>query len=157
MTIKRRFLLTGDYENNCGPCNVNRSLVMNADEAMDYVRAKSRLTKKIKRICKLLRYHTIVISGGLADMEVELARLLGKRIIYIMHGYSSYEYIINKLELPPVVLEREQRLLRYADKIVAVSANYAKWVKRQIPEYASKVTFVNNGLELVDNYPSPLR
>lgn len=136
--------------------NVNRALVLNADGAMDYIRSKGRVMQKLERIVKILFHHTLIISVGLPDLEFNIARMLRKRVIYIMHGCNQYENVINRLGLTENDLAREQRYLQYADKVVAVSENYAGWVKRRFPEFAHKVTFVNNGLELVDIIP-PIR
>ena len=45
-------------------------------------------------------------------------------------------------------LNNEKKALDEADIIVAVSKNYSEWVKQKFPQYADKITFVNNGLEI---------
>lgn len=144
----KRFFLNGSYMLNAGPQNVNRSLVENADESMDYIKAKSRLTRIIERLWKTLRYNTIVFSGGVSKYELQLVKLMHKRMVYIMHGCSRYENVINRLNLSEKALQFEYENLRYADRIIAVSELYSNWIKEEYPEFAHKVTFVNNGIEI---------
>lgn len=144
----KRFFLKGDYMLNAGPQNVNRTLVENADESMDYIKSKSFLPHLLEKFWKILRYHTIVFSGGASRKELLIAKILKKRIIFIMHGCARYENIINKLNLLPKETQLEYDTLQYATKIVAVSENYSNWVRKEYPEFAEKVTFVNNGLDI---------
>lgn len=152
-----RFFLKGDYMLNAGPQNVNKTLVENADESMDYVKSKGRTSRIIEKLLKLLRYRIVVFSGGAARWELNLVRLLGKHVVFVMHGCARYENVVNKLGMSSKELQLEYDTLNLADKIVAVSERYAAWVRKEYPEFAHKVTFVNNGLEISHTfYPHQL-
>lgn len=152
----KHFLLVGNYSRNAGPANVNRSLIESADKSMIYIRFNSRYLRRLEQLLKCVCYHTIVFSGGVPSLEFSIGRLLRKRIVYIMHGCSKYENVINRLELSEKKLMKEQMILKYVTKIVAVSTKYAEWVKREFPEYAHKVTYVNNSLEISECFFSHL-
>jgi len=143
----KTFLL-GDYRLNAGPSNVNRSLVTNSDSRLDYVKSQNRILRKIERIAKCLFYKKLIISGGITKFELSLARLLHHDIYYLMHGDARYETMINKLNTDSDSLELFDTILSSASKIIAVSERYSLWVKERYPQYASKITYVNNGLEI---------
>lgn len=144
----KRFFLYGDWQANAGPMNVNRSWIEHSDGSMDYTKCENRCVRKLEKIWKCLRYKTIVFSGGISLLELRMSKCLGKRIVYVMHGCSQYENVINKLGLTDKQLQSELVMLDMADTIIAVSEKYAEWVKGQFPQYAAKVKSVNNGLEI---------
>lgn len=144
----KKFYLYGDTNMNAGPCNVNRSWIENSDGSMDYPKSKGRIARRIEKLWGCITHSVIVFSGGTKKLELHLAKMLGKRIVYIMHGCNRYENTINKLGMTERDLKLEYDVLSMADIIVAVSEMYAEWAKREFPEFANKVTFVNNGLEI---------
>lgn len=148
----KKFYLYGDTKDNAGPCNVNRSWVENSDGSMDYAKNTGRIKRRLEKIWGCITHHVVVFSGGNRKLELHLCRMLGKRIVYIMHGCTRYENVINKLEMTERDLQLEYETLKMADKIVAVSERYAEWVRREFPEFANKVTFVNNGLEITGTF-----
>ena len=150
---EKKFFLYGDWNSNAGPMNVNRSLVENADKCMVFVRTHNRYLRRLEKFWQCILRHTIVVSGGyFRPLELFVANFLHKRIVYIMHGCAEYEKVINKLNTPQKYLEQERKMHKSAAVIVAVSENYARWVKHRYPQYAYKVKFVNNGLEIFSNF-----
>lgn len=153
----KRFYLYGDTKENVGPCNVNRSWVENSDGSMDYARNTGRVMRRLEKIWGCITHRVVLFSGGSRRPELYLCKLLGKRIIYVMHGCARYENVVNKLGMSGKELQLEYDTLTLADKIVAVSERYAAWVRKEYPEFAHKVTFVNNGLEISHTfYPHQL-
>ena len=144
----KHFLLLGDYMLNAGPSNVNRSFIGNSDGSLIYVRNKTRFFRKLESISKCIFCNTIVFSGNTSRLELMIARILRKRIIYIMHGCGKYENDINKLGLTAKDLRGEKNLMEKANVIIAVSERYAEWVKNRFSKYDNKITFVNNGLDI---------
>ena len=65
-----------------------------------------------------------------------------------MHGCLAYENEINKLKLPQVTIETQEKALKDAEHIIGVSEAYAGWLKQRYPAYANRITYVNNGIEL---------
>ena len=141
-----RFLLLGPWKTNTGPANVNNGFVKFCDDCMSYIHT-SGLLSKLERL-RLLFYPAVVISGGISDLELTLCKLFHKKMIYIMHGCSKYESEINNLGLPQVFFDREDKTLKEAHIIACVSSKYAKWVANRYPQYAHKITYINNGLNL---------
>lgn len=148
----KKFYLYGDTKDNAGPCNVNRSWVENSDGSMDYAKNTGRVKRRLEKIWGCVTHSVVVFSGGSRRPELHLCRMLGKRIVYIMHGCARYENEINRLGLSERDLQLEYETLKMADTIVAVSERYAEWVRREFPEFAGKVAFVNNGLEIAGTF-----
>ena len=150
----KHFFLYGDACINAGPQNVNRSLVENSDECMLYVESHNKYIRRIEKLLKGLYCSTVVLSADYKLFDIKLFRLFGKRLVYIMHGCVQYENVINNLGLSKQRLLNEKKVLDESDIIVAVSENYSKWVKYKYPQYADKLTFVNNGLEIYNVFYS---
>lgn len=148
----KHFLLLGNHTINAGPANVNRSFIENSDACLVYIKSHNRLFRRFERTLKCIFCNAIVFSAAYSLLELMIAKLLRKRIVYIMHGCCKYENNINRLELSQKDLRHEQRMLKYSDKIVAVSEKYAQWVRHEFPIYANKVTFINNSLEINKQY-----
>ena len=150
--MNKKFFLYGDWHSNVGPMNVNRCLVENSDGSMIYVRAKNKYLRRLEKIWYCLVCDVVVVSGGFRAFELFFSKLLHKRLVYLMHGCAEYENVVNKLNVPQKDLDLECEILESASVIVAVSENYAQWVKRRYPQYAGKVKFVNNGLDIGSYY-----
>ncbi len=148
----KHFFLYGDTCMNAGPQNVNRSLVENSDKCMLYVRSNNKYVRRLEKIIKGLYCSTVVLSADYKSFDIKLFKLFGRRLVYIMHGCEQYENVINKLGLSEKRLSNEKKVLDEVDVIVAVSEIYSKWVKQKFPQYAGKVTYVNNGLEIVSDF-----
>lgn len=143
---KKKFFLLGSWRSNTGPANVNKAFVENNDGRMAYIHSSGRLAK-LERL-KFLFYSTVVISGGISVCELKLCKLLGKTLIYIMHGCIRYESDVNNLGLSDSFFKLEEMVLMKADIIVCVSSKYSEWVKKRYPQYDNKITYINNGLNL---------
>ena len=145
--MSKRFFLLGDWRCNAGPSNVNRSIVLNSDKDMGYIRSSNKIIMRIERL-KWLFYPTILVSGSIPGFEIKIFKLFRKKIVYLMHGCLSYEAKINRLNTPEFVLRNERHILSTADAIICVSKTYSEWVKKEYPAYAHKIKFANNGITL---------
>lgn len=141
-----KFFLLGFWGSNDGPSNVNRSLVQNSDECMEYL--KWRRFGRIERWLKCIFCNPIVISAGITKIELLLLKLFHKKTIYILHGYRKYENEINNLRLNDTEIQLESEALRYSDIILPVSEKYSEWVKKMLPEYNNKIKYLNNGITI---------
>ncbi len=144
----RKVYLLGTYLQNSGPSNVNRSLIEVADKRLDYIRSTNKVIKKIERFIKDIKYRDIIISGQINSAEYYIFKILKKRIFYLMHGCMRFENEINKLNASSKTLILEDNILALSSKIIAVSENYALWLKERFPNYANKIVFANNGIEI---------
>ncbi len=145
--MPKQFFLLGEWRFNAGPSNVNKSFVLNSDKDMSYLHSSSRIIKRLERF-KSLFYPVVVVSGGATELEMRLLKLFRKKIIYIMHGCISYEAKVNKLALPKKSFKLENLRLSASDVIVCVSEKYSEWAKKEFPQYANKIKFINNGITL---------
>lgn len=145
--MSKRFFLLGGWRANAGPSNVNRSIVLNSDGDMGYIRSSNKIIMRIEKL-KWLFYPTILFSGGMPGAELKIYKLFRKKIVYLMHGCLAYETKINKLNMPEKLLKDESRMLSTADTIICVSKKYSEWVKTEYPDYAHKIKFINNGITL---------
>lgn len=149
----KRFLFVGNYKSNAGPANVNRNFVENADQSMEFIKSyNNKYLSRLVQIIKCILYRNIVFSGGIPSIEFFLTRILRKRIYLIMHGCARYENKINLLGYSESFLKYEDLVLSKVYKIIAVSENYANWVKQYYPQYKDKITYVNNGIDINDTY-----
>lgn len=145
--MSKQFFFLGDWKSNTGPSNVNKSFVLNSDKDMSYLHSSNRIIKRLERL-KSLFYPVIVLSGITSELELRLLKLFRKKIIYIMHGCVRYEVKVNKLTLSKKSLKLESLHLSECDVIVCVSERYSEWVKKEFPQYANKIKFINNGITL---------
>lgn len=141
-----KFFLLGEWRFNTGPCNVNRSFVENADKSMRYLTWKrfGRIERWIKCLCS----NPVVISGGTTTVENRILKLFHKKVIYLLHGLRRYENKVNNLNLSNVILQNEAESLKFSDIILPVSRKYSEWVKKQLPEYTDKISYLNNGVNI---------
>lgn len=144
--MSSKFFLLGSWQSNTGPTNVNKTFVENNDGSMSYIHSSGKFAK-LERL-KFLLYTKIVVSGGISSFELLFCKLLKKKLIYLMHGCGRYESEINQLGLPASFFEQEDRTLRAACVIACVSYKYSKWVSKRYPQFANKITYLNNGLSL---------
>lgn len=77
-----KILLFGDWRENAGPANVNKSLIQHADADMLYIKSARGIKRVIEAFYKLLVSDVVVFSayGGLKFSR--LPRDLGKKSRY---------------------------------------------------------------------------
>lgn len=141
------FLLGGHFSNG-GPDNVNQALIEFADRKILYIKSNNKPVRVLETFWKILISEGVVISGVCAKRYYDFMKVFHKKFVYLMHGCMDFENEINKLHLTSNFIENEKNLLNDAIRIVCVSEVYSEWVKKRYPEYAEKITFVNNGVEL---------
>ena len=95
-----RVLFIGDCKSNAGPANVNRNLKNNLPNNFLFINSHNFLIKKLEIFFKMLISNVIIISGYNYKLNFfcNLAKLLNKKLIYLMHGCIKYENQINKLK-----------------------------------------------------------
>ena len=141
------FLLGGHFSNG-GPDNVNQALIKFADRKILYIKSNNKPVRVLEIFWKILISEGIVVSGVCAKRYYDFMKVFHKKFVYLMHGCMDFENEINRLHLTSDFIENEKNLLNDAKRIVCVSEVYSEWVKKRYPEYAGKITFVNNGVEL---------
>ncbi len=131
----------GAYHLPGGPSQVNRNMVKYIKGQADYKHGyRNRIFDYAENFLKIIKSHVIVFSGLLfKPYELKLAKLLGKKVIYIAHGCA---YIESQKALPI-----ENEIISKADLILCVSENFCKILKQTFPEYGDKMNVLRNGIE----------
>lgn len=136
---------------NAGPANVNKSLIENSNGKIVGVRFQKKCLRLAEGIFKILCADTVLISS-LMSMSVfmtKFAKTVGKKVIYIKHGDAKYERDVNRSPNMNHMIDCECLIMEYCDLILCVSELYMRWSKEQYPEFAHKMSFVNNGVNFV--------
>lgn len=146
-----KIFLLGDIYANAGPSNVNRALAESADSSLLYISSKNKVYKKFEKIIKAWKADVIVASGVPPLKHQKILKVVNPRakLVYLMHGNLEYENAINHLHLTPEILEAETDIFKQSDAIVCVSKRYSEWVSQKYPQLSEKITYVNNGLDII--------
>lgn len=138
----------GNHFGDSGPRIVNRNLIRCLKDEVSYISSESRIQRILEVIWKTLRCRVIIFSGVTSydSLVIPLCRILGKRMVFIMHGLLLLEnqangYTNRRGE------KNEALLLKYAETILCVSETYMRFIKKQFPQYAHKTSFLTNGID----------
>ena len=144
---KNKIFLMGGIYRNTGPANVNRNLIT-ADTSIWYQKSRNRLVRICETVIKILLSDTIVFSAYIRKSIVHLANFLGKKTVYLMHGYVKFENEVNQLNVSEKILQEEDEVLRSVDLVLCVSETYMRWFHQNYPELTN-IHFLHNGIERV--------
>lgn len=142
-----RFFFSSTYFGESGPNEVNRNLVENFPQgSVSYLHCKNRYLIRLETLLKILWCRVLIISGlGQKDYEVRFAKVLGKKIIYIMHGFAEDDSEYLKA--------RQDYLFPRTDLILCVSEPFKELVAERYPELEGRLGVLYNGIawEKIDN------
>ncbi|MCI7243404.1 MAG: glycosyltransferase family 4 protein [Lachnobacterium sp.] len=151
-----RIFLLGDFQSDNGPGNANKQIKKSL--SLKYEIEYSREAGKVGRIFEMYQgvCHAdmlIICSESKINYQaVKLAKMKGKKIVYLMHGYSSYEH---KIEHPDVSDKELKKIYKYehfifdsVDRIVCVSNRCMNYMKSQLPQYADKFDYIFNVVDI---------
>lgn len=145
----KRILFWGNYRENSGPSNVHRSLIENSNNELDYIHFKNRYLRALEIRFKVWLSDIIIYPSYTPTKEVVWFKSLKKKTVTIVHGCQTYENLVNDLGRDQKQLaENEDKIHELSDVIVCVSEKFSIWYKERYPKYASKITFVNNGIKI---------
>ena len=132
-----------------GPSIVNKYYRQLLGHEFTFAAVEKNPLKRLFGAAKNVAAHKVVIISGASKYDyalITIAKLLRKKVIYIMHGCMEAENLINK-----AVRADETRLERFylntADKILCVSEQFAGWVKENYPKHQKKVFALTNGVD----------
>lgn len=133
-------LFIGDHHMPGGPNQVNRNLLKCLPKSIFIsVNSTGGIKRRIEGILKIPLCSTIVFSGLMfKSIELKLAKLLRKKIIYIMHGSALLETANRN--------DKEEQILYNADRILCVSETYSKIIASIYPQYTEKIDVLMNGI-----------
>jgi glycosyltransferase involved in cell wall biosynthesis len=65
-----------------------------------------------------------------------------------MHGYIKFESEVNQDPNSGAAIKLEEKILKSVGTIICVSKFFSEHLKQELPEYAHKIVYVNNGADL---------
>ena len=150
------FFFAGNPFGNSGPRIVNRNFIRCLQGEVSYITLENRPLRFVEVIRKTLRSKLVIFSGltSYDQLVILLCRLLGKKMVYIMHGFLSHENKLNGFNNPRGE-KNEKKLLEYSNLILCVSETFMIFIKGLLPQYSHKISFLTNGVdwELFDRIP----
>lgn len=134
-----RIFFSSPYSGENGPSEVNRNLVENFPDSVSVLHSQNRYLIRLETIIKIFWCRVLIISAlGQKDYEVRLAKSLGKKIIYIMHGFAEDDSEYLKA--------RQDYLFPRADLILCVSEPFKNQVALKYLELTSRLGVLTNGI-----------
>lgn len=151
-----RIFLLGDFESDNGPGNANKkirdSLLLKYE--IKYSKEKGRV-RRIYEMYKGIAHSDILLicsASQINYLAVRVAKKQGKKILYLMHGYSSYEKKLENPELTDNELKKtydyEEFIFTNSDRIICVSKRFMDYMKTQISKYADKFDYIFNTIDV---------
>lgn len=143
-----RIFLIGDYVSGTGPANVTRSLLEALPKETLYLKTWNKAARLAEILWKTVRADVCLFSGYSRQniWGLRWAGILHKPTCYLMHGCVEHENAINGVS-DARMNQVERTTLRLADRILAVSEQFAQWLKKNYPEYADKTGCLVNGID----------
>ena len=145
----RNILFWGDHQLNAGPSNVHRSLITHSSGELHYVKSHKKIVRYIELIWRCIKADVVIIPSFISSQDIRLIRMLCKKLVCISHGCLKQECVINNQRDRQERAEEAERLAFSSSKVVVcVSARHMQVLQSQYPEFAEKMTFVNNGVKI---------
>ncbi|WP_161568857.1 glycosyltransferase family 4 protein [Exiguobacterium sp. SH5S13] len=148
-----KIFFMGDFNSDTGPSIANRMLVKGLEDFdICYSKARTKPMRIVEMIFKTLRSDCICFSSysKMNFLGIKIANILNKKTFYIMHGYRTYEYKINKEFYNENELARinndEKKLFGSVDKVFCVSKKFMNYMKKAEPEYKEKFDYNYNSI-----------
>ena len=163
MQIKKIGLfLLGDFQSDNGPGMANKSLLESLKEGniynLYYSVAGKKVTRIIELVLKIWKSDILFICSAskINYIAIELAKLLRKKIIYLVHGYVSYENKLNNPSSDSKALKLYERFIfANVDKIVCVSKFAMDFMKKDYQEHQNKFCYIYNTIYSIDQLIKP--
>lgn len=144
-----KILLFGDWRENAGPANVNKSLIKHSDKDLLYIKSQSKILRFFETFYKLFRSDVVVFSAYGGMRMFKWSKKLGKKIAILKHGDLKFEGEANHIIVPQGQIDADFERQDIADAIICVSERYAGWIEHHYPQYKGKITWINNGVDIV--------
>lgn len=140
-------LYIGDFLKKNGPSQVDINLTKNLLGVQVY---KEQINKKFTfNFFKNLRKSSIIVISGVSfkgTITSILANIFSKKVVFIMHGALKIEKNYRCIPITRQIFEKIK--IKASDKIVCVSKIFSENVKEIYNEDSSKITYINNGVNL---------
>lgn len=148
--------LLGDFESDNGPGMANKEIRKSIETICDISvsTCHNKITRIVEVLKKTLCSESVVICSAskLNYFAVRIAQKLRKRVIYVIHGYSSYE---RRVENPDVnekilneVIKYEEFMFSSCDRLICVSQKFMELMKKKYKEYENKFDYIYNVVDV---------
>lgn len=149
---RRKVFLLGDFLSDNGPGNANKQLYQSLKYKCNtiYSKGKGKLARMMELVTGIRKSEILLICSRsqINYPAVRLAKKQGKKILYVIHGLSSYETKINEPDAEKEVLDAikdyEEFIFSAADKVIAVSKFFMDYLKKEFPKYEDKFDYIYN-------------
>lgn len=144
-----KILFWGNLKSDMGPDIVNKCLAKSLTDVFWMVNSGGKYQEFLDALCKLIISDVLVVSGlsGEGKMLIAVARAIGKKTVYIMHGCALRESEINEVRISAKSVNNERYVLENSSLILPVSKKFMYWVRNRYPQYAHKVNYLYNGID----------
>lgn len=147
---RKHIYYAGDFLSDNGPAIVNRQYDPYIRNDAYVCRSNSKAIRILHFMWYVPRCDTILVSC-VSDFHLKAIRI-GKRLhkptFYLMHGYDRLERQLNKSPDMPDRQLIEDSMLLQADRIICVSEKFSQFLRKERPDIADKITYVNNGVSI---------
>ena len=148
--------LLGDISSSNGPGNANKEIKKSLEVYYDVkCSVKESKPMRILEMFKLVVYCDVLVICSASRMNflaIRIAKLLKKKTVYIMHGYSSYERLIENSCIKDDQLGKIKKYENYvfstADKVVCVSKRFMDFMIEEQPKYTKKFEYIYNAIDV---------
>lgn len=154
----KKILFCGDFTQNAGPANVNKSMI----KYLEYEIVDTKQKNKIKIIAsffrKIFKSDVVVFSCNhrINYTLFLISKILKKNTVYLMHGYKKFEASENKLKNSDRIIKLEEKVLKKVDLIITVSKLYKDKMIEILPHISKKIDYISNGFD-ENNYENIIK
>lgn len=148
MKSKNKVFFCGNYFDDSGPGAVNKGYYTYLKDYFVFYKYSNKYIRILEAIWYTL-INDVIIFSGVAEVDkilIPLCRLFKKKMIYIMHGWLKLENELNEVTNSNGE-ESESKLLKYSNLVLCVSNQYSLMVKERLPQYATKISYLTNGID----------
>ena len=147
-----RYLFIGGTEGNTGPDNVNKGIVSNLPSNFFVISNGNKVKKYVNAFLYIVRCNIVIVSGvsKIGMYAMKLAKIFGKKTIYILHGCNEIEFKVNQMPSDEKALKYEKYFLNNSDLILAVSERYSKLIQKRYPVCVGRIDYLHNGVNKVN-------
>lgn len=146
--MSMRVFIVGDYKTGTGPANVTKEYIRCFPKGTLFQKMTGKISRVPELLVKTAMCDCILFSGYSAQnvLGIKFAKLFKKKTAYLVHGAITHENKINDNENLKMS-DIEEKTLKDADLLLAVSEKFSEWMKAQYPQYNAKIDYVTNGVD----------
>lgn len=151
----RKIFFLGDFLSDNGPGNANKQIFKSLENKCNgRISGKKGKISRIFEVILGVRKSDVLLICSRSQVNylaIKLAKKQGKKILYVMHGLSSYEAKINDPDITEESLKSienyEEFIFSSVDKVIAVSKFFMEYLQKEFPNYADKFDYIYNVID----------